>query len=137
MENIRHDLVDSLRPEYRRSDFGEMIQGKHAKAQIEFAELVRLLLTCIGEDEDLMFINFSSENQFAGYKPGDWTYEIDDANLIMLRYWTKELGIIEEPIPSTSCVTTPQERLELQNLLLNHVRNIKAKAGRARKFYGK
>ena len=129
MKNIRHDLDDSLRPEYRRSDFGEMIQGKHATTQIEFAELVRLLLACIGEDEGLKFISHSSDNQLAGHKPGDWTYEIDNANHITLRYWTDEFGSINEAISSPCCITTPQERAELQNLLLSHVRNLKAKAG--------
>ena len=128
MKNIRHDVDDSLRPEYRRSDFGEMIQGKHATAQIDFAELVRLLLTCIGEDEGLKFSHHSSENQLAGHKPGDWTYEIDNANQITLRYWTADVGSIEEPIRSQCCTTTPEERSELQNLLLHHVRNLKAKA---------
>jgi len=129
MKNIRHDLDDSLRPEYRRSDFGEMIQGKHATSQIEFAELVRLLLACIGEDEGLKFTTHSSENQFAAHKPGDWTYEIDNTNQITLRYWANELGSIEEAISSPCCITTPQERSELQDLLLSHVRNLKARTG--------
>jgi len=127
MKNNRHDLDDSLRPEYRRSDFGEMIQGKHATTQVEFAELVRLLLACIGEDEGLKFICHSSENQLADQKSGDWTYEIE-SNQITLRYWIDELRSIEEAISSPCCITTPQERLELQNLLLNHMRNLKAKA---------
>ena len=84
MKNIKHDRGDSLRREYRRSDFGEMIQGKYATTQIEFAELVRLLLACIGEDEGL---KFSAESQLGGHKAGDWTYEIDSANQITLRYW--------------------------------------------------
>ena len=129
MKNIRHDLDDSLRSEYRRSDFGEMTRGKHATAQIEFDELVRLLLACIGEDEGLKFITRSSENQLASHHPGDWTYEIDETNQITLRYWTTELGNIEEQISSPCCITTPQERSELQHLLLKHVRILKAKTG--------
>ena len=128
MKNINHDFDDSLRAEYRRSDFGEMIQGKHATTQIEFAELVRLLLACIGEDEGgLKFI--SPENQLTDDKAGDWTYEIDDGNTITLRYWTTDLESIEEPISSACCINTPRERSELQNLLLNHVRNLKGRAG--------
>jgi uncharacterized DUF497 family protein len=127
MKKVRHDLDDTLRAEYRRSDFGEMIQGKHATAQIEFAELVRLLLACIGEDEGLKFINHSSERQLAGHRPGDWSYQIDDANQITLRYWINELGSVEERISNTGCITTPEERLELQNLLVKHVRSLKAK----------
>jgi len=127
MKNIRPDLDDSLRQEYKRSDFGEMIQGKHATAQIEFAELVRLLLACIGEDEAVKFINHFLENQLASHNPGDWTYEIDDANQITLRYWTNELESIEEPISNPCCITTPQERAELQNFLLDHVRNLKGR----------
>jgi len=129
MKNVRQDLDDSLRPEYRRSDFGEMIQGKLATAQIEFAELVRLLLACIGEDEGLKFINHSSENKLARHNPGDWIYEIDDANQITLRCWTNELGSIEELISNPCRITTPQERSELQNLLLNHVRTLRANVG--------
>ena len=124
MNNIKHELDDSLRPEYRRSDFGEMIQGKHATTQIEFSELVRILLTCIGEDEGLKFVSHS----LAGHMPGDWTYEINDANQITLRYWTTELGSIEETISSPCCITTADERAELQNLLLIHVRTLKAHA---------
>ncbi len=50
MKNIRQDFDESLRREYRRSDFGEMVRGKFATTQLEFSELVRLLLACIGED---------------------------------------------------------------------------------------
>jgi hypothetical protein len=129
MKNIRHDLDDELRPEYRRSDFGEIIQGKHATAQIEFAELVRLLLACVGEDEGLTFISHSLENQLVSHNPGDWVYEIDDANQITLRYWINEQGSIDESISNPCCITSPQERSELQSLLLKHVRALKAKAG--------
>ncbi len=123
MKNIRHDVDDSLRPEYKRSDFGEMIQGKHATAQIDFSELVRILLACIDEDEGLKFIRRSSENQ----RTGDWTYEIDHANQITLRYWTTDLASIEEPVSSPCCITTPEERSELQHVLLHHVRNLRAR----------
>src|SRR5215510_2956137 len=98
MKNIRQDLDDSLRPEYRRSDFGEMVQGKYATTHLDFAELVRLFLTCIGEDEELKFVHRSPSNDLAAHKAGDWTYEIDNANQITLRYWINEFGSIEEPI---------------------------------------
>lgn len=127
MKNIRPDLADSLRPEYRRSDFGEMIKGKYATTQLQFAELVGLLLTCIGEDEDLTFTYHSTGNYLADHKPGEWTYEIDNANQITMRYWRTEFGSIEEPMSNPPCITTPQERSELQNLLLNHVQVLKAK----------
>ncbi len=129
MKNVRQDLDDSLRPEYRRSDFGEMIQGKHATTQIEFAELVRLLLACLGEDEGLKFGHHSAGNYLAGHKVGDWTYELDNANQITLCYWLSEFGRIDERISNPSCINTPQERSELQNLLVNHVRTLKAKVG--------
>ncbi len=115
-------------PEYRRSDFGEMIQGKYATTDIEFAELVRLLLACIGEDEGLKFVSHSSENRVANHKAGDWGYEIDDINQITLHYWTNELVSIEETISSPCCVTTPEGRSEFQNLLQTHVRRLKAQA---------
>jgi len=40
MKNIKADLEDSLRPEYKRSDFGEIIRGKYAATQVDFAELI-------------------------------------------------------------------------------------------------
>ena len=64
MKNVRQDFDDSLRPEYRRSDFGEMVQGKYATTQLEFAEFVRLLFACIGEDEGFreFIANRSTQN---------------------------------------------------------------------------
>ena len=129
MKNIREELDDSLRPEYTRSDFGEMIQGKYATTQVDFAELAGLLLACIGEDENLTFTRHSAGNYLASHKQGDWTYEIDNANQITLRYWVNEFRSIDEQIANPSCITTPQERTELQNLLLTHVRKLKAKVG--------
>ena len=127
MKNIRQDLDDSLRPEYRRSDFGEMVRGKYAASEVEFAELVRLLLACIGEDEGLKFAHYSQGNTLAGHKVGDWTYEIDNANQITFRYWLNEFRSIEEAISNPPCITTPQERAELQSLILEHLRILKAK----------
>ena len=126
MKNIRQDLNDSLRSEYKRSDFGEMVQGKYAATQLEFAELVRLLLACIGEDEGLNFVHHSVSNR-AGRRSGDWTYELDTANQITLRYWSGESESIEEPISNPPCVNNAQERSELQSLLFNHVRALKTR----------
>jgi hypothetical protein len=127
MKNIRQDANDSLRPEYRRSDFGEMTRGKYAGAQIEFAELVYLLLTCISEDEGVRFINPSSHNQSVKLHPGDWTYEIGEANQVTLRYQINEGADVEEKVASFSPVATSQDRTELQKLLQVHVSNLKAK----------
>jgi hypothetical protein len=127
MKNIKQDLSDSLRPEYRRSDFGEMARGKYANTQVEFGELVRLLLTCIGEEEGLTFIHHSPGNQLAGHKPGDWTYELDNTTRITLRYWRSEFSSLEEPLSNPPCVITNEAHSELQSLLVNHVRSLKAR----------
>ena len=126
MKSIRHD-TDDLRSKYKRSDFGEMVQGKYAETQLEFAELVRLLLACIGEDEDLQFSRHSIGNCLVGHNSGDWTYELDNANQITLRYWLAEFSSIDEPILNPTSATTPAERSELQNVLLKHVRALKSK----------
>ena len=125
MKNIKQDIVDSLRPEYSRSDFGEMARGKYAATQLAFSELVRLLLACIADDQGLKFNHHSPGNRRANHKHGDWTYELDNANQITLRYWVSEFGSIEEPISNPPCVRTAQERSALQNLLLNHVQALK------------
>lgn len=127
MKNIRHDQEDTLRAEYKRSDFGEMVRGKYALTQIEVAELVRLFLGCIGEDIGLNFVHYSHGNYLAGHKLGDWTYELDNANQITLRYWLGEFKSIEESFSNPSCVTTPQERAELHKLLFDHVQVLKTK----------
>ena len=126
MKNIRQDS-DDLRPEYRRSDFGELVCGKYAQTQIEFAELVRLLIVCIGEEERLIFTHHSIGNSLAGHQSGDWTYEIDNANQITLRYWLSEFRSLNEPISNLPCITTAQERSDLQDLLLKHTRLLKAR----------
>jgi hypothetical protein len=127
MKNIKHDLGDSLRPEYRRSDFGEMVRGKYAKTQVQFAELVRLLLTCIGEEEGMTFIHHSPANQLTDHRQGDWTYEFDNANQITLRYWLSQFNSLEEPLSNPPCVITNEAGLDLQNLLIQHVRGLKAR----------
>ncbi len=90
MKNIKADPEDSLRPEYKRSDFGELIRGKYATTQVDFHQLIEALLACIGEDEGVKFIHHSIGNCIANHKPGDWTYEIDNGNQITLRYWLSE-----------------------------------------------
>ena len=127
MKNLRQDLDDSLRPEYKRSDFGQMAKGKYSTTQLEFPEVVRLLLACISEDEDIKFIHHRPGNSLASHKLGDWTYEIDSGNQIILRYWLSERENLEEPISSPSVVTTAQDRSELQDLLLKHVRLLKTR----------
>lgn len=128
MKNIKqHD--DDLRPEYRRSDLGEMVKGMHAfvLSQLEFAELVDLVAVCAGEDEGLTFTHHSQGNVLAGHQPGDWTYELDNANQITLRYWTSEFRTIEEPISNLPCITTSEQREELTRLLTTHIRALKTK----------
>ena len=127
MKNIRYDEDDTLRAEYKRSDFGEMIQGKYALTEIEFAELLRLLIGCIGEDVGLSFVHHSRGNYLAGHRLGDWTYELDNANQITLRYWLGEFSSIDESISNPPCITTFEEKSDLYNLLLNHVQILKAK----------
>ena len=127
MKNISHDAGDSLRPEYRRSDFGDMVQGKYAASQVEFVVLVRLLLTCISEDEGLKFVHHCESSNCAGRRHGDWTYELGHANQITLRYWLSEVRSLEEPIANSPCVTNAEEQSALQDLLLNRVRALKAR----------
>ncbi len=127
MKSIKQNLDDSLRPEYERSDFGEMARGKYAWTQVEFAELVRLLVACLGEEENLTFTHYSEGNSLAAHQSGDWTYQIDNANQITLRYWLDEFGGIDEPISNPPCITTPQDRACLQELLVTHMQNLKGK----------
>lgn len=127
MKNLRQEDSDSLRREYRRSDFGEMARGKYATTQLEFSELVRLLLACIAEDVSLNFNHHSPGNYLADHKRGDWTYELDNANRITLRYWLSEFGSVEERISNPPCVSTPQERSDLQSLLMTHVLALKTR----------
>ena len=127
MKNVRQDLNDSLRPEYRRSDFGEMVEGKYAYTQLEFADLVHLLATCAGEDETVNLVPYPMGNHLADHKQGDWTYEINNANQITLRYWLNEFRSIEEPLTNPHCITTPEERSELKKLIQHHLRTLKAR----------
>ena len=127
MKNIKADSDDSLRPEYKRSDFGEIVRGKFATTQVDFHQLTGVLLACIGEDEGMKFMHHSIGNYLANQKPGDWTYEIDNANQITLRYWLSEFGSIEEAISNPTCVMTPKDRRELQDALVKGARGLKTK----------
>ena len=127
MKKIDVEPEDTLRPEYKRSDFGEIIRGKYATTQVDFHQLVQALLSCIGEDEGLRFVHHSVGNDLAQYKPGEWTYEIDNGNQITLRYWLSEFGSIEELISNPTCVTTPRDRTELQDALDKGVLAIRTK----------
>ena len=125
-KNIRQDF-DELRPEYTRAEFSASVKGKHAFAQLELSEFVRLLIVCIGEDEGLKFSNQSCCDSLSPRHAGDWTYEIDSANQITIRYWLDEFSNIDEPISNPPSVITPQERSELQALLTKHVQVLKSR----------
>lgn len=127
MKNIRQDDNDTLRPEYQRSDFGEMVRGKYADAQVALPELVRLLLACIGEDVGLKFTDRSPGRYRADHTLGEWTYEFDDTDQITLRYWFDKFSSIKESVSNPTHVTTAQERSNLLNLLLDHVRALRAR----------
>jgi len=127
MKNIKSELDDWGRPEYKRSDFGEMVRGKYAAAQVDFTELTALLLTVIGEDDGIKFSHHSIGNSLADRHFGDWTYEIDNANQITLRYWLNEFRGIEEAISNPSVVATPKERKDLQQALFKGVSDLRAK----------
>jgi hypothetical protein len=127
MKNIKPELDDSMRAEYKRSDFGEIVRGKYAATQVDFAELTVLLLTVIGEDDGIKFTHHSIGNYLADHRPGEWTYEIDNANQITLRYWSDSLMNVSEEISNPPCVMTPKERSELQSALLEGVKKLKAR----------
>ena len=127
MKNIKSDLEDTLRSEYKRSDFGELVRGKYATTQVDFHQLTGALLACIGEDEGVKFMHHSMGNYLANQAPGDWTYEIDNANQITLRYWLSEFGSIDEAIANPASVITPQDRTGLQDALVKGVMSLKTK----------
>jgi hypothetical protein len=127
MKNIKPQLNDWGRPEYKRSDFGEIVRGKYANTQVEFAELTGLLLAVIGEDEGIKFIHRFIGNSLADHRPGEWTYEIDNSNQITLRYWLNKFGNIDESTSNPPTIMTPQERSEFQEALLKGVKSLKIK----------
>src|SRR5437588_836174 len=106
--------VPELRPEYKRSDFGELVRGKYAATQVEFTELVSLLMSCIGEDEDVKFIYHSKGDTLARGRSGDWTYEFDNANQITLRYWLDSFRSLEVDTTNPPCITSHEEYGKLQ-----------------------
>ena len=75
----------------------------------------------------MKFIHHSQGNYLADHNFGDWTYEIDNANQITLRYWLNEFGSVEEAISNPSVVTTPKERTDLQQVLLKGVTDLRVK----------
>jgi hypothetical protein len=117
MKNIKTDSDDSLRAEYKRSDFGELVQGKYATTQIDFHQLVEALLACIGEDMGVTFVRHSIGNRLENHKFGDWTYEIDNGNQVTLRHWLSEFASLEEATSNPSNVMTSNERSDLQQAL--------------------
>lgn len=125
MKNIKPELDDSLRPEYKRSDFGEFVRG--AVTQVEFAELVALLLSCIAEDEGIKFIHHSIGNYLADHHFSEWTYEIDNANQITLRFWLSDVRNVCEAVSNPPCIITQDEMSNLQDALLEGVRNLRAR----------
>lgn len=127
MKNVEADPEDTLRPEYKRSDFSEVIRGKYATIQVDFHQLTGVLLTCVGEDEDVRFMHYSPGNRHANHKRGDWTYEIDNGNRITLRYWLNEFRSIEEALSNPTVVMTPKERTDLQQALFKGVTDLRAK----------
>lgn len=131
MKKVKSELNDWGRPEYRRSDFGEIIRGKYATTQVDFHQLTGALLACIGEDEGIQFIHHSIGNYMADHRSGEWMYEIDNANQITLRYWLDSLKNVSEEVSNPPCVMTTKERAELQEALLKGVTNLRAKASLA------
>ena len=136
MKNIEADPEDTLRPEYQRSDFGEIIRGKYATTQVDFHQLTGALLACIGEDEGIQFIHHSIGNYLADHRNGEWTYEIDNANQITLRYWLDSQKNVSEMTSNPPCVMTSKERAELKVALLKGVTNLKVKASLASNPHG-
>ena len=123
MKNIDLELDDSLRREYHRSDFGELIRGKFGMTQVDLVDLTSILLACIGENEG---IEFKFNNAVPGHwRHGDWTFSFDDKNEITLSYWIWEFESIEEKISNPPCISTAIERSELHSRLLEGVKALK------------
>ena len=126
MRNIKPELEDWMRPEYKRSDLGKIVRGKYA-TQVQFAELTALLLACVGDDEGIRFTHHSTGNSFADHKVGEWTYEIDNGNQITLRYWLSTSGNVSEVLSNPTCVMTSKDQEELLSALAAGLRDLKAK----------
>lgn len=127
MKKIDPELNDWLRPEYKRSDFGKFVRGKYANRPIEYRDVVTMLLACVGEDEGILFQSHSRRNP---RNRGDWTYEIDRANQIILRYWSDSSHSIEELLGNHGAVTTPNERQELLALVRKGLASLRGRIAR-------
>jgi len=128
MKNVKVESeIDDLRPEYQRSDFGRFVRG--AVTQVEFAERVGLLLTCIGQDEEVSFRSRSEGNLRDQPEAGEWTYEIGHSdNQIVLRRWLGGWDNISEQLSNPACIFTAEDNNNLVNALATGVKNLKAKA---------
>lgn len=127
MKNIEAESeIDELRPEYKRSDFGQFVRG--AVTQVEFAERVALLMACIGEDEGITFRPRSGGNYKDQPDAGNWTYEIGHSdNQITLRYWLGGSDNISELTSNPPCIFTAEDNNTLIDALTTGVRTLKAK----------
>jgi uncharacterized DUF497 family protein len=125
MKNIKPDFEDSLRSEYRRSDLGELSRGKYVVSQVQFIQLVGLLLACIGEDDGIRF-EFRSTGE---HKRGEWTYETDNANQITLRYWLNSKQSEFEKLENPPRVMNAKERDTLQAALTEAHNKLKLRIG--------
>jgi hypothetical protein len=118
--------IDELRSEYKRSDFGKFVGG--AVTQVEFAELVSLLLACIGQDEGIAFQIQSEGNSFQLPTAGDWTYEMGHSDSqITLRHWLGAWNNISEQISNPPCIVTAEDNNNLIDALTTGVRALKDK----------
>lgn len=122
MKNFKEDWTDTLRPEYKRSDFGEFTIGKYANIPVDFAEMARLLLVCLGEDEGLHFHNAAN---LTVPKPGDWTYSFDVPNQMRLSYWIDTHTRIDETVTGPLKVSSPKESANLRDLIHDRFNVIK------------
>src|SRR6185503_5691173 len=120
MKNVKQDYDDDLRPEYTRFDFANSVRGKYAYVELDFVSFASAAVVCVGEIEELRFIPHSVGDDRVRRRRGDWTYQIDDANQITLRFWLNTTSSIDEPMSNPPSVNNPQLREELQNLLTTH-----------------
>jgi hypothetical protein len=120
--------IGELRPEYKRSDFGEFTRG--AVTQVEFAERVALLLACIGQDEKITFRSRSEGNYRDQPVAGDWTYEIGHSdNQITLSHWLGGWDSISERLSNPPCVFTAEDNNTLISALTTGVKTLRVKVG--------
>lgn len=72
-------------------------------------------------------MDHSTSNRLADHKSGDWTYEIDNANQVTLRYWVSEFDSIEEAVSKPPSVMTPNDKRELHDALFKGLMDLKTK----------